>query len=73
MFKIKSHPMKKHLLIILAFLCSGFLFSQSVPNGGFENWNTITYDDPNFYQTSKNIDLALILIERTIIAEGNKN
>ncbi|HRG01295.1 MAG TPA: T9SS type A sorting domain-containing protein [Bacteroidia bacterium] len=44
--------MKKHLLIILAFLCSGFLFSQSVPNGGFENWNTITYDDPNFYQTS---------------------
>ena len=44
--------MKKHLLIILAFLCSGFLFSQSVPNGGFENWNTVTYDDPLFYQTS---------------------
>ncbi|MBP8033937.1 MAG: T9SS type A sorting domain-containing protein [Bacteroidia bacterium] len=44
--------MKKHLFTGLAALCSSFIFSQSVPNGGFENWNTITYDDPLFYQTS---------------------
>ena len=46
------YHMKKHLFIILVTLCSSFLFGQSVPNGGFENWNTITYDDPLFYQTS---------------------
>lgn len=46
------YHMKKHLFTGLVTLCSSFLFSQSVPNGGFENWNTITYDDPLFYQTS---------------------
>lgn len=44
--------MKKILFTILATLFSVFIFGQSVPNGGFENWNTITYDDPLFYQTS---------------------
>lgn len=44
--------MKKHLFTFLATLCVAVLYGQSVPNGGFENWNSITYDDPLFYQTS---------------------
>jgi len=44
--------MKKLLFTFLVTLCASFLFGQSVPNGGFENWNTVTYDDPLFYQTS---------------------
>lgn len=44
--------MKKHLLTFLVTLFTTFLFGQSVPNGGFESWNTTTYEDPLFYQTS---------------------
>ena len=44
--------MKKQLLFILGALYSTFLFSQSVPNGGFENWNTVNYENPSYYQTS---------------------
>ncbi|MES2566909.1 MAG: T9SS type A sorting domain-containing protein [Bacteroidota bacterium] len=44
--------MKKHLFTLLVSLCSTFLFGQSVPNGGFENWNTVTYENPDSYQTS---------------------
>lgn len=44
--------MKKHLLSILLISISTLLFSQSIPNGGFENWNTITYENPISYQTS---------------------
>ena len=44
--------MKKHLFIILVTLSSTLLFGQSIPNGGFESWNTTTYEDPLYYQTS---------------------
>ncbi|MGZ5220433.1 MAG: PKD domain-containing protein, partial [Chitinophagaceae bacterium] len=44
--------MKKHLFIIFTTLCSTFIFGQSVPNGGFESWNTVTYENPTSYQTS---------------------
>ncbi|MES2763513.1 MAG: T9SS type A sorting domain-containing protein [Bacteroidota bacterium] len=44
--------MKKHLFTILTTLFTSFLFAQSIPNGGFESWNTITYENPTGYQTS---------------------
>jgi hypothetical protein len=44
--------MKKQLLTIFTALFSSFLFGQSIPNGGFENWNTVTYENPTSYQTS---------------------
>ncbi len=44
--------MKKQLFSILITLFSFSLFSQSIPNGGFENWNTINYENPLGYQTS---------------------
>jgi hypothetical protein len=44
--------MKKHLFIILVTLCSTLLFSQSIPNGGFETWNTINYENPSNYDCS---------------------
>lgn len=44
--------MKKHLLTLLTLLVSAVLFSQSIPNGGFEGWNTIVYENPLNYQSS---------------------
>ena len=44
--------MKKQLFTILITLFSITLFSQSIPNGGFENWNTINYENPLGYQSS---------------------
>lgn len=44
--------MKKHLFTIFTTLFSTFLFGQSIPNGGFESWNTVTYENPASYQTS---------------------
>lgn len=44
--------MKKHLFTVLTLLISSVLFGQSIPNGGFESWNTITYENPLGYQSS---------------------
>ncbi len=44
--------MKKHLFTALTLLVSSVLFSQSIPNGGFEGWNTINYENPLNYQSS---------------------
>ena len=44
--------MKKHLFTILITLFSAITFAQSITNGGFESWNTISYENPTFYQTS---------------------
>ncbi|MFN8116600.1 MAG: T9SS type A sorting domain-containing protein [Bacteroidia bacterium] len=68
--------MKKHLFTLLVTLSASFLFGQSIPNGGFENWNTITYDDPLFYQTSNmhgnNGTLGTVNAEKTTDAwHGN--
>jgi hypothetical protein len=44
--------MKKHLFTVIAILASLVLSSQSIPNGGFEAWNTTSYENPLNYQTS---------------------
>lgn len=44
--------MKKHLFTILIILFSFILFGQSIPNGGFESWTNITYENPTYYETS---------------------
>lgn len=44
--------MKKHLFTLFTVLSSAFLFGQSIPNGGFENWNTVIYENPTSYMTS---------------------
>jgi hypothetical protein len=43
--------MKTHLFV-LATLLSFRLFGQAIPNGGFENWNNGTYQEPQYYQSS---------------------
>lgn len=42
----------KQLFTLVLVLFTSLLFSQSVPNGGFENWNTVSYENPTSYQTS---------------------
>lgn len=45
--------MKKQLLFLsLSVFTTIAVLAQSVPNGGFENWNSSSYNDPQFYQTS---------------------
>ncbi|MBI3518786.1 MAG: hypothetical protein HY062_05450 [Bacteroidetes bacterium] len=44
--------MKKHVFTILVTLLSSFLVGQSIPNGGFESWNTINYENPSNYDAS---------------------
>jgi PKD repeat protein len=49
---LKSYIMKKQILTLLAAALTSFAFSQSIPNGGFENWNTSTFEDLQFYFTA---------------------
>lgn len=44
--------MKKQLLILFFALLTGTVFSQSILNGGFENWTSVTFDSPNGYSNS---------------------
>src|ERR1700752_1987713 len=44
--------MKKQLLSILALFAINFATAQSVPNGGFENWTTLSCQTPQHYFTS---------------------
>jgi hypothetical protein len=44
--------MKKHLFTLFTTLFTSVLLGQSIPNGGFESWNTVTYENPTSYQTS---------------------
>lgn len=44
--------MKKHLFTTLILLVTSVLFGQSIPNGGFEGWNTTSYENPLNYQSS---------------------
>lgn len=49
--------MKKHLLFILGILVTGGLSAQSVPDSNFENWSTLTWNEPQYYHTA-NEDIA---------------
>lgn len=54
--------MKKHLLTLTLLIASASgMFSQSIPNGGFENWNTTTYENPMYWYTSNNESSGNIL------------
>ncbi len=44
--------MKKYLLSLLSIFSVSLVFSQSLPNGGFESWAILNYENPKFYQTS---------------------
>ncbi|HTA82820.1 MAG TPA: T9SS type A sorting domain-containing protein [Bacteroidia bacterium] len=44
--------MKKTLLLGLTLMIGAKVFAQSIPNGGFENWNSTTWMDPMYYMTS---------------------
>ncbi|HXD92619.1 MAG TPA: hypothetical protein VNX01_05360, partial [Bacteroidia bacterium] len=61
--------MKKQLLSIIALFTVSFVTAQSVPNGGFENWTTLTCQTPKNYFTSslqqKNGGLTPINVVKT--------
>src|SRR5689334_21208233 len=42
----------KKILLFAALLIQTALFGQSIPNGGFENWTSATFDYPTGYQNS---------------------
>ncbi|MHB8259379.1 MAG: T9SS type A sorting domain-containing protein [Bacteroidia bacterium] len=44
--------MKKQLLSVFGLLVVSTAFSQTIPNGGFENWTTTSYEEPTYYMTS---------------------
>jgi len=44
--------MKKLLLLVAGSLFVGTIAAQSIPNGGFENWTTTTWNDPKYFMTS---------------------
>jgi hypothetical protein len=47
--------MKKQLLTLFGALATATAFSQSIPNGGFENWTASTYEEPlNFFTSNSN-------------------
>jgi len=43
---------KKNLLTLFAALSVSAVFSQSIPNGGFENWTTTSCQNPQYYMSS---------------------
>jgi hypothetical protein len=47
--------MKKQLLLLLSL--PSLAFAQTIPNGAFENWTTVNYDNPNYFY-SANSDRA---------------
>src|ERR1700741_5233135 len=44
--------MKKILLTFFATVSTSLAFSQSIPNGNFENWNTKSFEDPLYWACS---------------------
>jgi hypothetical protein len=49
--------MKKLILTIAAFAFQLSLFAQAIPNGGFENWASIAYEEPNLWNTGNSRDI----------------
>lgn len=44
--------MKKHLFVLLSVLFCSNIYSQSIPNGGFESWQVSNFENLQYYQTS---------------------
>lgn len=40
--------MKKQLLTVIAAFAACFATAQTIPNGGFESWTNLTFEDPDF-------------------------
>jgi len=50
--------MKKHLLLLsLACIALNAIAQNSIPNGNFETWNTVSYDYPQGYPFNSNYDV----------------
>ncbi|MEI8136991.1 MAG: T9SS type A sorting domain-containing protein [Bacteroidota bacterium] len=60
----------KKLLLIATVLTQINLFSQTLPNGGFENWNTITYDEPASWNTGNPRDIPRLGIPSVTKVNG---
>ena len=44
--------MIKNLLFVSSLILANLTFGQAIPNGGFENWSTISFDNPDMYMSS---------------------
>lgn len=49
--------MKKLLLLSIGAAFAGTIAAQSLPNGGFENWNNASWMDPMYYNSSNDQDI----------------
>jgi hypothetical protein len=49
--------MKKLLSLSAGILFAGFIAAQAVPNGGFENWTNLTFNDLGGYLNSNDQDI----------------
>ena len=47
--------MKKKVLSIISLFATSLIMAQSIPNGGFENWNTTNFESLLYY-TSSNLN-----------------
>lgn len=50
----------KKLLFISTMLIQVYLFGQALPNGTFENWNSINYEEPNGWTSGNTRDIQRI-------------
>src|ERR1700739_4604659 len=51
-YDLKSQKMKKQLLTLFAVALGSLAFSQTIQNGGFENWTTTSYENPQFWMSA---------------------
>ena len=42
----------KRILLLFIILTTGIAFSQTIPNGGFENWTTSSFAQPTYFTSS---------------------
>ncbi len=44
--------MKNYLLLFSLFVFQNYLLAQSIPNADFENWNSVSFEDPSDWYSS---------------------
>jgi hypothetical protein len=62
--------MRKLLPLSAIVLFAGVLTAQSIPDGGFESWNTITWNDPQNYMTSNDQNVPQGAVANVTQTEG---